>query len=255
MFWFKRRRREKIGRQAFSSDWRALIAAEVPYYSMLPPADREELERHMLIFVAEKKFEGCFGQKITDEIRLIIAAQACLLLLHRQTDYYPGLKSILVYPHAFERTESEHLSSGFVIEGDEERLGESHHRGPIVLSWDDVLYGLRDPHDGENVVFHEFAHQLDSTAGKGDSSPVFASRESFLAWSGVLDEEYHRLCLAVDDETPHFLDEYGAENPAEFFAVATETFFEQPIDLRIHHADLYDALRDFYQQDPAGWGR
>ncbi|MDP2933411.1 MAG: zinc-dependent peptidase, partial [bacterium] len=172
MFWFKKWRRNRIANQQFPKHWLLIIESSVPLYNRLPVGDKTELQRHILIFIAEKRFEGCGGLKITDEIKVVIAAQACMLLLHRNTDYYPGLTSILVYPHAFIANRAEHLPGGVIAEGPQVLLGESHSRGSVVLSWDDVRHGSADVNDGQNVVFHEFAHQIDSSSGKGDDSAV-----------------------------------------------------------------------------------
>jgi Mlc titration factor MtfA (ptsG expression regulator) len=166
---FKSRRRKKITSRPFPAEWLALIERNVPLYRFLPEADRAELLRHTQIFLAEKRFEGCGGLEITDEVRVTIAAQACVLLLHRKTDYYPGLSTILVYPHGYVADKARHLVGGIIVEGQDVRLGESWHHGSVVLSWHDVRRGAANIRDGHNIVFHEFAHQLDTTWGKGDS--------------------------------------------------------------------------------------
>ena len=242
---------KEAGEPAVPDRWLAVLERNVPLYARLPECDRQELKRHILVFLAEKRFEGCAGLEMTDEIRLTIAAHACMLLLHRKTDYYPGLKSILVYPSAYVAPGARGLVGGIMLEGQDVRLGESWHRGSVVLSWDDVRRGAADVHDGQNVVFHEFAHQLDSSGGRGDSTPVLQDHSSFIAWARTLRRDYERFRRAVQHRRPEVLDEYGATNPAEFFAVATECFFERPRDLRQVHPDLYEELRRFYQQDPA----
>lgn len=251
MLIFKKWRRDRIARRSFPPAWPVIIEKNVPLYSKLSQADRQELQRHILIFMAEKRFEGCGGLEITDEIKLTIAAQACILLLHRQTDYYPGLRTVLVYPSAYVAHRIEYLASGVVAEGPQMRLGESWHRGSIVLSWDDVRRSAADIHDSHNVVFHEFAHQIDTTFGKGDSTPVLRRYSSYIAWARILQKEYEQLQEDIAGQRPHILDGYGATKPAEFFAVATEFFFQQPQQLQKHHPDLYNELKLFYQQDPA----
>jgi Mlc titration factor MtfA (ptsG expression regulator) len=251
MFLLKRWRRKRLSNKEFPAAWLEILNRNVGYYSRLPEADREELQRHILIFIAEKRFEGCGGLEITDEIRVTIAAQACILLLHRRTDYYPGLYSILIYPEAYVAQEARHIGSGLVVEGPGVRLGESWRRGSVVLSWDSVLRGAGDIHDGQNVVFHEFAHQLDSSGGRGDSSEVIRSRSKYIAWARVLGADLEKLRRDVSRNRQTLLNRYGASNPAEFFAVATESFFERPRGLRKVHPELYNELSDFYQQDPA----
>ncbi len=249
---FKNRRRKKIAGRPFPQPWQAILEKNVPLYARFSQADREELKRHILIFLAEKRFEGCGGLEITDEIRVTIAAHACMLLLHRKTDYYPGLTSILVYPRAYVADRTYHFVGGAVVESRDVRLGESWHRGSIVLSWDDVRRSAADIHDGQNVVFHEFAHQLDSAGGRGDSTPVLQDRSSFIAWARALKEDFEAFRRDIRSRRPEVLDEYGATNPAEFFAVATECFFERSSELQRVHPRLYEELQRFYQQDPAG---
>ena len=243
--------RRRIGKGAFPLKWLSIVVKAVPYYSKLPQADQKELQRHILIFLSEKKFEGCGGLEITDEIRLTIAAWACVLLLHRKTDYYPGLSSILVYPNAYVVPQREYLSSGAVIEGEQVLAGQSQARGPVVLSWDDVKNPDKIGIDEHNVVLHEFAHQIDQSFGLGDSSSVLKSRSKFLEWAKVLQRDFRKLQMDVGSNRRTFLDSYGATDEAEFFAVATEFFFERPAELQKQHPDLYNELKNFYHQDPA----
>jgi len=247
LFWFTERRRKKLRAQPFPDTWRALLARNVPYYRLLPPADRRELEGHIHVFLAEKQFEGLGGLEMTDEIRVTIAAQACLLLLHRQTNYFPSLRSILVYPHEYVAARTVRLPDGTVMEGVDVRLGESWHRGQVVLSWDDVLHGAADIRDGRNVVLHEFAHQLDGEGGQVDGVPPLPHRSCYGPWARVFTEEYLRLQRGRRS----VLDDYGATDPAEFFAVATEAFFEKPRQLKTRHPELYEQLACYYEQDPA----
>jgi Mlc titration factor MtfA (ptsG expression regulator) len=251
VFGFKDRRRKRIAGRPFPEAWLYLLEKNVPLYSRLPEADQEELKRHILIFMAEKRFEGCGGLRLTDQIRITIAAHACILLLHRKTDYYPGLKSILVYPRAYLAANTRHVGGGIVLETEDVRAGESWHHGSVVLSWDDVRRSAAALHDGQNVVLHEFAHQLDSSGGRGDSTPVLRNHASFMAWARALGEDYENFRRAIAEDREEVLDEYGATDPAEFFAVATECFFEIPQDMRRTYPRLYDELKRFYQQDPA----
>jgi hypothetical protein len=253
MFWFKKWRRNRIAARLFPNQWLQILERNVPLYNRLPTGDKAELQRHILIFIAEKRFEGCGGLEITDEIKVIIAAQACMLLLHRKTDYYPHLSSILVYPHAFIAHRAQYLAPGVVAEGPQVLLGQSHHRGSVVLSWDDVKHASADIRDGHNLIFHEFAHQIDTSSGKGDSSSVLKNTSSYIAWARVLQKDYERLRREAEQNRPTFLDKYGATDPAEFFAVATEFFFEKPNQLKQIHPDLYNELKRFYQQDPVSF--
>jgi len=251
MWFFKKWRRKRIRQRPFPPEWAGIIEGHVLFYRRLSVLDKEELKQHILVFLAEKHFFGCGGLAITDEIRVTIAAQACVLLLHRETNYYPGLHSILVYPAAYVAKATRHLAGGVVEEGFDVRLGESWHHGSVVLSWDDVRQGAADVRDGHNVVFHEFAHQLDSTCGQGDSSVVLQQRSTFITWARVLHKNYIKLQQDLSSNRPTLLGSYAGQDPAEFFAVATEYFFERPKDLQKTYPDLYRELSNFYHQNPA----
>lgn len=248
---FKKGRREELRATPFPPAWLAILEANNPYYSKLSAEDQNELRGHIQVFLSEKTFEGCGGLEITDEIRVTIAAQACLLLLHRDTDYYNRLYSVLVYPSAYKAKSVEPLAGGGVLVGEEGRLGEAWKDGVVVLSWDDVRRGASDIHDGHNVVLHEFAHQLDQEDRSADGAPILPKRSMYLAWARVLSAEYDQLRADATAGRKSVLDTYGATNPAEFFAVATECFFEKPAQLKKKHPELYLELQLFYQQDPA----
>jgi Mlc titration factor MtfA (ptsG expression regulator) len=251
---FKRRRRERLRAAPFPPEWDAILRKNVPLYDRLGEADRRELQGHIQVFLAEKHFEGCGGLALTDEIKVTIAAQACLLLLHRQTDYYRRLITILVYPSAYLAKSVEPIGGGFVLEGEQGRLGEAWADGVVVLSWDDVRAGASDIKDGHNVVLHEFAHQLDQEDGVADGAPILDRRSRYVAWARVLGAEYEQLRQSGREGRKSVLDRYGATNPAEFFAVATECFFEKPVQMRKKHPELYEELKEYYHQDPAGLG-
>jgi len=235
----------------FPADLLSIVERNVPLYSFLPEADRNELHSHILVFLDEKKFEGCGGLQINDEIKVTIAAQACILLLHRKTNYYHKLKSILVYPSAYIANVSQPMGNGIIAEGESVRLGESWHSGAVVLSWNDVIYGASDIRDGHNVVFHEFAHQLDHDGVESCGSPIMKKRSMYIAWARVLGAEYAKLRKDTEHGSRTVMDRYGAKNPAEFFAVATECFFEKPVQLKRKHPELYKEFMIYYQQDPA----
>ena len=252
-FWFfKRRRRRNLRGQPIPPPWRSTLTRNLPFFRRLPPEDQTELLGHIQVFLAEKRFEGCGGLELTDEIRLTIAAQACLLLLHRETDYYPQLSAILVYPSTYLAEGERHLEGPIWEEGEEYRLGHTARRlGVIVLAWDAAKRGATNPSDGQNVVLHEFAHQLDFEDYSTDGAPALATRAEYLAWARVMSGEFKALRAAEEAGTPTVLDTYGATNPAEFFAVATEAFFERPRVLRARHPELYAELERFFRQDPA----
>jgi Mlc titration factor MtfA (ptsG expression regulator) len=246
----KQEHRDKIRENPFPVEWSAILARNVPIYERLPEVDRGELRGLIQVFLAEKVFEGCAGLEVTDEIKVTIAAQACLLLLRRETDIYPRLITILVYPSAYVSSMPQHGPHGLVTEGPQGRLGEAWTSGVVVLSWDDVKQGAADVRDGQNVVFHEFAHQLDQEDGASDGAPILPARNQYSAWARVLGEEYEELRKVAETGKKSVLDTYGASEPAEFFAVATEAFFEKPIQLKKKHPELYEELKMYYHQDP-----
>lgn len=244
-------RRARLRRRPLTGPQRELVARHVAWLEQLPAGARSELEGLIQVFLDEKHFEGCGGLEVSDEMRLVIATQACILLLGRDADVYPGLHTILVYPRAYvarART-SQH---GIVTEGRSVRAGQAWSRGSLVLAWDHVLRDAGDLHDGHNVVFHEFAHALDLEDGSADGAPPLPSRSRYVAWARVLGDVYADLCERVERHRQGVLDEYGATSPPEFFAVATECFFEKPLALERAYPALYEELRRFYRRDPAG---
>jgi Mlc titration factor MtfA (ptsG expression regulator) len=253
MFGPKKRLREKLRNQPFPPAWIEIIEKNVPIYLRLSEADKKEIQGHILVFLAEKNFEGCGGLEMTDEIKVTIAAQACILLLHRETGYYPGLYSILVYPSAFLAKGYVEFATDYYGETEQVHVGESWKRGALILSWDDVLANAGDVHDGHNVVLHEFAHQLDTEDGYANGAPLLPHRSMYVAWARILGREYARLRKDTEEGRSTVLDQYGATDPAEFFAVATECFFENPVQLQRLHPELYEELKLYYQQDPADY--
>ena len=247
----KQQRRRRLRARPFPKEWLALIQRHVVFFHKLSASDRAELLGHIQVFLAEKRFEGCGGFAITDEVRVTIAAQACLLLLHRKTDYFPGLLTILVYPLTYMVQEDHQVGEHVWEERTVSRLGETGRRmGSLVLSWGAVKHGAADPSDGKNVVLHEFAHQLDYENHAADGVPGLATREQQLAWSEVMKTEFASLRAADESGIPTLLDTYGATDPVEFFAVSVEAFFEQPRALRARHPRLYAELQKYFQQDP-----
>ena len=231
----------------------ATLERNVPYYSCLPPEYRQRLQGLIQVFLAEKRFEGCGGLEISDEIRLTVAAQACVLILGLENDFYPKLVSILVYPSAYVAPVRRRLPDGTVLETSQVRLGETWGQGSLVLAWDEVKRSAFAVHDGRNVVFHEFAHQLDLEEGRADGVPPLPTRSRYLAWAQVLGREYESFVNDLEYHRRTLLDGYGAENPAEFFSVVTESFFEKPRELKGLHPQLYEQFKLFYGQDPASW--
>lgn len=257
MFSFlKSRRRRRLRERPFPEQWRAILRSDVPYYCDLPDEQRSELEARINVFLAEKTFLPAGGiERITDEMRVTIAAQACILLLGRPGEDFGAFKTIILYPRSYFSTSTTAGPGGVVTEADSHRLGEAWRRGPVVLSWCDVLKGAADPHDGHNVVFHELAHQLDYETGDANGAPRLRDRAHYSAWSSVFGAEFNALHAELAHRQRTLLTPYSATSPAEFFAGATELFFERPGALRARHPELYEQLRTFYNQDPAQWRR
>jgi Mlc titration factor MtfA (ptsG expression regulator) len=247
----KEQRRQRLRAQPFPKKWLTLIQGHVAFFHRLSASDRAELLGHVQVFLAEKRFEGCGGFEITDEVRVTIAAQACLLLLHRRTDYFPQLLTVLVYPLTYTVEQKRQITEHLWEEGTVSRLGETGRRmGSLVLSWGAVKHGAVHSNDGKNVVLHEFAHQLDFENDAADGMPGLSTRKQELAWARVMRSEYALLRAADRSGIPTLLDTYGATDPAEFFAVSVEAFFEKPRALRMRHPALYAELRGYFQQDP-----
>lgn len=250
--WIRERKRNRLRKRPFPADWEDLLWRRSLVYRHLPLADRGELHGHIQVFLAEKRFEGAGGQEITDELRVLVASQACLLLLHRPADYFPGLYSIVVYPSQYLAPKRERDRVGAVVEGVEARAGETWPRGTLVLAWDAVLAGAAGAWGCRNVVIHEFAHQLDYATGEADGAPLLP-RGRYPEWSRVWGREYARFQAALAQGLPVDLDPYGARNPAEFFAVVVEAFFMCPRALSSRHPALYRLLEEYFRQDPASW--
>lgn len=252
LFGFRRRRQERLAAQPFPRHWEEAIAENVPYAALLNEPEREALHDLVQIFLGEKSFEGAGGLEIDDEVRVTIAAQACVLLIgHETTAVYPRLKSVVVYPSSWVSDVKDRLGDGTVVAGEQRRIGESWGLGTLVLAWDAVLRGAVNVSDGHNVVFHEFAHQLDSEETGSAGLPLLPERAMYRQWAQVLGEDYRQLIDDLDAGKKTLLDPYGATNAAEFFAVATEFFFERPRHLEARHRALYEQLAGFYRQDPA----
>ncbi len=232
------------------ASWLPILESTLPMVGHLSDEHQRELFGKMQIFLAEKGFEGCGGQETTEEVKVTIAAQACLLLLGRETKIYPKLKTVLVYPHTYQGGRKGMFGGD---NGESARLGESWDCGVVVLSWNSVKGGARNFEDGHNVTFHEFAHQLDQEDGAADGAPILEERSAYATWAHVFNHEYDVLVDLTRRGKKDTMDRYGATNPAEFFAVATETFFEKPRQLKTKHPELYEELQYYYKVDPMDW--
>ncbi len=224
----------------------------VPHYEALRGSEQKQLRELVRVFIAEKNWEGCKGLEVTDEMKVTIAGQACLLLLGIEHDYFCNVDSILIFPRQFVSVEKQEMDEmGIVHESSTPSLGEAWDDGPIILSWRDSKAGGRNPFDGLNVVIHEFAHKLDLRDGVVNGTPPLTSRAEYKRWAEVMRREYETLIERSERNKATLLDDYGATNPGEFFAVAVECFFEKPAQLRRKHPDLYEVLAGYFRQDPA----
>jgi Mlc titration factor MtfA (ptsG expression regulator) len=227
-----------------------MVERHVPLVAGLNPSDRERLYRLMQLFLKEVPLEGCGGLEITEPMRVTIAAQACLLLLNMPYPRYLRLRRVLVYPSSFVPRTPPPLASGQVITPEVPLRGQAWQSGIIVLGWDSVRRDTHLPTDGENVVIHEFAHMLDGEDGSMDGIPVLDSTSAYRAWAALLSSRFAEHVARAQRGDPTILNPYGAVNRAEFFAVATEAFFEVPVALRQDQPELYGLLVEFYKLDP-----
>ncbi len=253
--WWRERRRERILEEPFPEVQLAVLNRNVAHYRRLNADGQKRLRDLAQVFVAEKHWEGCGGLALSDDMRFTIAAQACMLVLELPHRLYKNVESIFVYPSAVLRPEPKAgvfaRGPGLVASGPLALLGEAHVLGPVVLAWDRVVRDGRNPRDGHNLVYHEFAHKLDLLDGDADGTPPLASREDRELWQQVCEDAFLDLRARTSRGERTFIDEYGATNEAEFFAVITEHFFDQPRALREAEPALYEVLRTFYRQDPA----
>ena len=256
MIWQKLK--DLFGREAkvaevFQEEWIALLKQNVPLYARLPEELRLRLHERIAQFISTVRFEGCGGLELTEAMILTVAAQACLLVVHREGKPYPLLRAVYLYPTTFSSVRKRVGANGIITEGEVRRLGESSGWGTVVLAWDSVTQGARHIDDGDNVTFHEFAHQLDREDGTTDGAPALASGAAYRTWSRVFHANYADFLQQTEEGRKSVLDTYGATNPAEFFAVATETFFEKPQQLYQERPDMYAELTKYYHLDPREW--
>ena len=251
--WWRARRRAAVQRQAFPPAWREILRQRMPAFARLPPDIQLRVKKHAQVLIAEKPFIGCAGLQITDEMRVLVAVQAALLLLGGRGGYFGNLRQVLIYPGAFVVDRLTLDAAGLAHESRRVLAGESWQQGQLLLSWDDVLAGAADPDDGRNVVIHEFAHQLDQASGRANGAPWLGRREAYARWSAVLGAEYAALLQRLARGEPGLIEPYAATDPAEFFAVVSELFFEQPAQLAAQHPALHGELARYYGVDPRLW--
>jgi MtfA peptidase len=256
--WLDERRRKRLLEAPFPDEWRRILSRNMVHFSYLEGHEQQQLCQLVQLFVAEKEWEGCNGLVLTDEMKVTIAGQACLLVLGlvdvlRGPELYANVETILVYPSTFIPRRQE--ESIFAIPGIEHPMlpliGEAHRRGPVILTWDAVRRSGRHPEIGHNVVYHEFAHKLDMLDGAVDGVPPLGDKAEYERWNRVCQSEYARLRELSDAGREGVLDPYGSTDEAEFFAVVTEAFFDAPIELAAEYPALYEVLSAFYRQDTA----
>lgn len=256
MFGFiKRRRRKKLLAEPFPAAWEGYLAENFAQFALLPEPLRAKLRDRMRVFEAEKYWEGVAGLEVTEEMRVVVSAMACTLTLafDEAEAFYPKVLTVLLHEEKYSRRARRRWAGGVVAEGDEWRLGEAWELGPVGLSWPDVVEGGLDPDDGFNLVYHEFAHALDMTGGSADGVPPMASTKAEREWAERLGAELEELRGLRDAGYGIPLDGYALSNEAEFFAVASESYFERPRLLRIKLPGVYELLDSFYRLGPAGW--
>ena len=251
--WLRNRRRRKILAGPFPDDWLKILDANVWQYESLSSPEQAKLRDDLRLFIAEKYWEGCGEFELTDEVRVTIAAYACLLGLGLDPDSYDHVMTILVYPEDYFAPQRTYADGGLVRDELSNRSGEAWMRGPVVLSWADVLSSGRRRGRGRNLVIHEFAHKLDMLNHEVDGTPPLRDGAGIPEWREVMANEYDELARRVERGRRTLLDPYGATNIGEFFAVATECFFEKPVRLRRDEPVLYAMFREYYGQDPAAW--
>ncbi len=248
--WLTERRRARLLEMPFPGEWIAILERHVKAYALLEEPQQQRLRDLVQVFIAEKHWEGCGGLELTDTMRVTIAGSACLMILGRDHDLLREVEAILVYPSTVmlpQRRPGFFDGRPVVDDGPTAVHGVAHGAGPVVLAWDAVLSGATNARDGRNLVIHEMAHKIDFLDGEADGAPPIDSAAARREWARVCSEAY--AAHVAGDE--HVLRDYGTTNEAEFFAVASETFFEQPSRLARELPALYRVLRDFYGLDLA----
>ena len=249
--WLRNRRRKKILAEPFPDEWLRILKENVWQAESLSQPERDKLCDDLRIFIAEKYWQGCAGLELTDEIRVTIAAYACLLGLGLDPDSYDHVMTILVYPEDYFVEQTVRGEGGLLRDEMSHRAGEAWSNGPVILSWADVRLSGRRRGSDSNVVIHEFAHKLDMLNHSVDGTPPLRDGAKIPEWREVMKREYEELVDRVDHHRGTLLDPYGATNIGEFFAVATECFFGKPERLQRDEPQLYAMFSDYYGQDPA----
>jgi len=246
------RQRRRAAGTPLTEAQKRILNDNVPLYRRLPDKLKKRLERHIQRFLFDKRFHGLQGVEIDDEIRFTVAGTACTLLLGRDDLEFAGFTNVLIYPSTF--VSEQRVQDGLVEQiGRPARLGESWKRGPLVLAWDSARHGAADIKDGHNVILHEFAHKLDEVDGAMDGAPILEQRSHYVSWARTMQPAFDELQRNAARHVKSVMDHYGATNPAEFFAVLVETFYEKPRQLNKHHPELYAEMQRCFGVDPIEW--
>lgn len=246
-------RRARIRQQAFPPEWRDVLRQRMPAFRTLPADLQLQLKKQAQMLLAEVPFIGCDGLVVTTEMRVLVAAQAALLLLNRRAGSFRNLRQVLLYPQPFVVQRATTNSLGLLDESRHVLSGESWQQGQVILSWPDVLAGAAAPGDGHNVVIHEFAHQLDQETGRANGAPFVPGQAARLRWAQTMKQEFDDLRQRLAQGETGLIDAYGATDPAEFFAVTSELFFERPHALAAAHPALFRELANCYRINPLSW--
>ncbi len=247
----KQRKRKSLLASSLTAEQRAVVEKLVPLVRRLPAPVRAALEGKINLFLDQIAFRGQTGLEVTDEMRLSIAAQACLLVVNSPV-WYDTLRNVLIYPSAFLTHRNTH-DGHLVHENSHATLGESWARGPVILSWDHALHGGLDADDGHNVVIHEFAHQLDGLSGHTNGIPLLRKGQAYAGWESAMLAAFDDQVQRVENGERTLIDPYGATSHQEFFAEAIVTFFERPHAMRDQMPALYEQLATLLALDPARW--
>ena len=252
--WLTERRRKRLLETPFPAEWIQILERNVAAYKLLTADEQQRLRDLVQVFIAEKHWEGAGGLELTDEIKVTIAGTGCQLLLGRDHDLFNEVASIVVYPSTVRLPEAPRSffdPGGRPVGAGTAVLGVAHHGGAVVLAWDNALRGARDPRDGHTVVIHELAHKIDFLDGSADGTPPLPSGSVRRAWIAAFAPAYLAHKERAERGEHSFLDDYAVTNEAEYFAVATEAFFEKPRALARELPDVYAALRQYYSLDLA----
>ena len=247
------RQRDKLMSRKFPKEWKKYLLSNVPLFARLPDDLKRQVEGHTQILLNEKVFEGHNGLNMTDEIRVTIAGQASFLLLNQKGFYPETLRSVIVYPSTYKTRTVKTGLGGLHTESEQSVLGQSWGTGTVILAWDNTRQSAINPNDGHNLALHEFAHQLDQANGVADGTPFLRNRDRYGEWRQAMSHTYQDFLDDTERGRKTVMDDYGSTNPAEFFSVATETFFEKPRQLQKRRPELYSELCKYYRTDPLKW--